>query len=320
MNDVYEWTPDGPRSLAALLDVLAVQRAAGATLVTTNGCFDLLHAGHAAFLNAARAQGDLLVVGLNSDASVRQLKGAGRPITSESDRAALLAALRAVDHVVVFDAPTPEALLEQLQPDIHCKAGDYTVESLPETATVRAGGGVVRILPLLDGRSTSRIVARALAHDDAAASTANAGPLELMLDSANLVRQTGYALREQLGAVASMVRVALAQGNNVTVCGNRASGAIVAAAGLDYRVYLPPGKRGDLIFVVLADDTPEELPRVVTAAQARGITAIALLGAAPSPIDAIADMCLRVPSADPARTRLAMVAALRTIGEMAGAV
>ena len=130
----------------------------GRRLVFTNGVFDLLHAGHVRYLAQARALGELLVVGLNSDASARALgKGPNRPINREEDRAAVLAALRSVDGVVLFDEPTPEALIAVLKPETHVKGGDYRAEDLPEAATVQSYGGEIVILPLLKGRSTTQL-------------------------------------------------------------------------------------------------------------------------------------------------------------------
>lgn len=128
-------------------------------LVFTNGVFDILHAGHVSYLQSASQLGDFLVVGLNTDASVRRLgKGEDRPINPLEDRAAVLAALRCVDAVVSFDENTPEALISQLKPEVHVKGGDYDAESLPETPIVRSYGGEVVILPLLAGRSTTTIL------------------------------------------------------------------------------------------------------------------------------------------------------------------
>lgn len=141
----------------ALLRVEAV-RARGGRVVATGGCFDLLHAGHVASLQAARRLGECLVVCLNSDASARRLKGAGRPVVAEEDRAAVLAALECVDAVVIFDEPTPEAVLSRLRPDIFAKGGDYAVADLPEAALLRSWGGEVVLLPYLEGRSTTRLL------------------------------------------------------------------------------------------------------------------------------------------------------------------
>lgn len=134
----------------------------GRRLVFTNGVFDLLHAGHVRYLAEARALGDLLIVGINSDASVRGLgKGPDRPINGQEDRIAVIEALRAVDGALLFEEATPLALIERLRPEVHVKGGDYRVETLPETPLVRGYGGEVIILPTLEGRSTTGILRRA---------------------------------------------------------------------------------------------------------------------------------------------------------------
>jgi D-beta-D-heptose 7-phosphate kinase / D-beta-D-heptose 1-phosphate adenosyltransferase len=149
--------PDHDRRAAA--DVLAEVRAAGGTVVATGGCFDLLHAGHIATLQAARRLGDCLIVCLNSDSSVRGLKGPDRPLVGQDDRSRLLAALDCVDAVVVFEESTPEAVLTWLRPDVWVKGGDYT--DPPEAELVRRWGGRCVIVPYLDGRSTTRMIAAA---------------------------------------------------------------------------------------------------------------------------------------------------------------
>jgi rfaE bifunctional protein nucleotidyltransferase chain/domain len=133
-------------------------RAAGGTVVATGGCFDLLHAGHVATLRAARALGDCLIVCLNSDRSVRRLKGAGRPVVSENERASLLGALDCVDAVLIFDEDTPEAVLRDLRPHVWAKGGDYGTAPIPETSVVERGGGRVVLLPYVDGYSTTRLI------------------------------------------------------------------------------------------------------------------------------------------------------------------
>jgi rfaE bifunctional protein nucleotidyltransferase chain/domain len=136
------------------------QAAAGRVVVFTNGCFDLLHAGHVRYLAWARAQGDALVVGLNSDDSVRGLKGAERPFSHFDDRAAVLAGLRSVDIVVGFSERTPEVLLDRIAPDIHVKSAQYRVDELPERYVVESHGGRILLAPHEAGKSTTDIVAR----------------------------------------------------------------------------------------------------------------------------------------------------------------
>jgi rfaE bifunctional protein nucleotidyltransferase chain/domain/rfaE bifunctional protein kinase chain/domain len=142
-------------------EVVRAVRARGGTVVATGGCFDLLHAGHVRMLETARALGDCLVVCLNSDASVRRLKGPGRPLVQAADRAGVLLALGAVDAVVVFDEDTPAAALERLRPDIFAKGGDYTLDALPEAALVAGWGGQTVTLPYVVGRSTTHILEEA---------------------------------------------------------------------------------------------------------------------------------------------------------------
>ncbi|MFZ4507414.1 MAG: D-glycero-beta-D-manno-heptose 1-phosphate adenylyltransferase [Fimbriimonas sp.] len=144
--------------LLTLDEVLALR--AGRRLVFTNGVFDVLHSGHVRYLAEARALGDLLIVGMNADATVRQLKGPTRPIHTIADRAFVLSALRSVDGVVEFEERTPEALIAILKPEIHVKGGDYREEDLPEARIVRGYGGEVVLLPFSDGHSTTGILAK----------------------------------------------------------------------------------------------------------------------------------------------------------------
>ncbi len=130
----------------------------GKKVVFTNGCFDILHVGHLRYLTEAKEQGEILFVGVNSDESVRRLKGPTRPINSELDRAEMLAGLKPVDYVVVFTEDTPVELISELKPSIHVKGGDYKKEDLPETEVVEKNGGEVRILGLVEGKSTTNVV------------------------------------------------------------------------------------------------------------------------------------------------------------------
>jgi rfaE bifunctional protein nucleotidyltransferase chain/domain len=138
-------------------------RAARRVVVFTNGCFDLLHVGHVRNLEAARGQGDMLLVGINTDRSVRALKGTGRPIVPERQRAEVVAALASVSYVVLFDEPTAETLIERLRPDVYCKGEEYAPPNgrpIPEASIVRAYGGRLAYLPLVPNSSTTDIVER----------------------------------------------------------------------------------------------------------------------------------------------------------------
>ena len=149
------------RDLDALRSRVEFHRSQGRRIVFTNGCFDIIHRGHITYLDRAKELGDLLIVGVNGDDSVRRLKGEGRPINGLDDRLAVLEALSCVDHVVAFDEDTPEALLETVRPDVFAKGGDYSRSTLPEAELVERLGGTVQILPLVDERSTTGIIARA---------------------------------------------------------------------------------------------------------------------------------------------------------------
>jgi rfaE bifunctional protein nucleotidyltransferase chain/domain len=138
----------------------AAFRATGKKLVVTNGCFDILHLGHVTYLESARQLGDALLVGVNDDVATRQLKGAGRPVNSETDRAAVLAALASVDGVCIFTDPTAVKFLAAARPDVYVKGGDYTLDTLnqEERRTVESAGGKIMIIPLVAGKSTTALL------------------------------------------------------------------------------------------------------------------------------------------------------------------
>jgi D-glycero-beta-D-manno-heptose 1-phosphate adenylyltransferase len=148
-----------------LVEQVARNKARGLTHAFANGCFDLLHVGHVRYLEAARREADRLIVAINDDRAVRDLKGPGRPILAAADRAELVAALRAVDYVVVFDEPTVAPLLTLLQPEVHCKGTDYTVDTVPERDTVRAYGGRIAIVGDPKDHSTRDLLGRIRASD-----------------------------------------------------------------------------------------------------------------------------------------------------------
>ena len=143
-----------------LLRARAGLRAEGRRLVFTNGCFDILHVGHVRYLAAARALGDALIVAVNSDRSVRALKGAGRPVMNEGERAEILAALAVVDLVTVFDEDSPRQIISELLPDVLVKGGDYRVDEIHGREEVESAGGRVLALPFVDGASTTGVIER----------------------------------------------------------------------------------------------------------------------------------------------------------------
>lgn len=130
----------------------------GKKTVFTNGCFDILHVGHVRYLTAAKNFGDVLIVGLNTDESVKKLKGASRPVNNQNDRAEVLLGLKAVDHVIFFGEDTAENLIAELHPDVYVKGGDYTLETLPEAKIVKAYGGQIELVKLVEGKSTTNII------------------------------------------------------------------------------------------------------------------------------------------------------------------
>ena len=151
------------KTLPQLRRIVARERGLGRTSVLANGGFDLVHAGHVRYLQAARKEGDILIVALNSDASVRRLKGPGRPVLPQAERAAIIAAFGCVDYVTVFDEPNVENILLALKPDVHAKGSDYTKKTVPERETVRAYGGRIAIAGGPKIRSTSEVIPRILA-------------------------------------------------------------------------------------------------------------------------------------------------------------
>jgi D-beta-D-heptose 7-phosphate kinase/D-beta-D-heptose 1-phosphate adenosyltransferase len=150
------------KNLDALLAITAEERARGKKIVFTNGCFDLLHVGHVKYLQKARSFGDILILGLNSDASIRRLKGEKRPLICEEERAHILAALDCISYIVIFENDTPLELIQAIQPDILVKGGDYTLEGVVGREIVEAAGGRVELVTFVDGKSTTNIIEKVL--------------------------------------------------------------------------------------------------------------------------------------------------------------
>ena len=143
-----------------LQELLKELRKAGKVIVTTNGCFDILHVGHVRYLETTKKFGDVLIVALNSDKSVKSIKGEGRPINNEEDRAEILCALKSVDYVVLFDEDSPAKLIAEIKPDVHTKGADYTMETLPEAKIITENGGRVEFISFVEGKSTTSTIAK----------------------------------------------------------------------------------------------------------------------------------------------------------------
>ena len=139
----------------------------GRTIVTTNGCFDILHVGHVRYLQATKAFADVMIVCLNSDVSVKKIKGPDRPINNENDRAEILCALECVDYVVLFDESSPVDLLCEIKPDVYTKGADYTIETLPEAKPVMQNGGRVEFISFVEGKSTTNVIKKIEEHSHA---------------------------------------------------------------------------------------------------------------------------------------------------------
>ncbi|MFO0728564.1 MAG: SIS domain-containing protein [Myxococcota bacterium] len=318
------------RELAATLDA---HRRAGRRIVTTNGCFDGLHAGHLSFLERARGLGDVLVVGINSDASVSRLKGPDRPRMPASDRVRLLRALRPVDHVVVFDDDLPLGFLDAVRPHLHVKGGDYDPERMPETRLVRQNGGEVRVLPLVEGKSSTLtyMPEAALAASDPRARTI----LLECLRWSNLVRQTGYALSGRILEAALLLHQTLDSGGKILVAGNGGSACdadhfaaeiigrfrrvrdgaavvslvqgagVLTSLGNDFgfgdifrRQLIALGQPQDSFLAISTSGKSENILRALTEARSRQIKTILLTGKSGGPARALADLVLDVPSDD----------------------
>lgn len=230
----YFWHDGEKKPIQQLSDLREKWRKEGKEVVTTNGCFDLIHPGHAQFLSTARNEGDILVVGINSDKSVNTLKGPGKPILKEEERAEMLSALKSVDAVLVFDDLLPNSFLEAVKPDIHCKAADYSEDSLPEAEMIKKMGGKISILPLVDGFSSTHLMERILSAQKVQSTGTGSGSREsdvdeqvltYLLSSSNIFRQTAYSLKDSISKASEIVIKTLKSRNKILLCGNGGSAA-----------------------------------------------------------------------------------------------
>jgi D-sedoheptulose 7-phosphate isomerase len=324
---------EGP-AWAALQRLAENARRRGEALVTTSGCFDLLHPGHVRLLEQARAMGDLLIVGLNGDASIRALKGPARPLLPETVRAEMLLALRSVDGVVIFDELTPVRLLDRLRPAIHCKGGDYRASELPERQTVERHGGAIRIVPRIPEFATSALVEDIRARPQSSPSRPShpycRQAAELLF---TVAAELGGAIEEEGRRLAAV----LERGGTILCCGNggsaadaqhlagelvgrftmirpglralalSADSAVVTCIGNDFgfekvfsRQVQALGRPGDALVLISTSGNSPNMVEAARAARALGITTIGLTGEAGGQMRRDLDHCVCIPSRDTA--------------------
>ncbi len=342
-------------TLISLEEAVGIRRQAkraGRSVVFTNGCFDLLHRGHVEYLEQAKTYGQLLLVGLNSDRSVRALKGPGRPVSNEADRAAVLSALACVDHVLIFDEPTPARVIERLVPDVLAKGGDWSVERIVGREVVEAAGGrVVSISSSVPEYSSTRLMehARAEAWGPAEQSAGIRLVVERLRDSALTKHTLAQTLAADIAAAAQSVADALRRGNKILLCGNGGSAADaqhIAAelvgrfevereglpavalttdssaltsiandcgfAMLFARQVVALATAGDVLLAISTSGNSANVVCAVEAAKSRGLTTIGLLGKGGGRLAELVDQALVVPASNTARIQEAHI----TIGHI----
>jgi len=307
-------------------------------IVFTNGCFDLIHPGHVDLLKRARALGTRLIVGINSDNSVRRIRGESRPFTSENDRSAVLLGLESVDEVRIFDELTPERLIEELRPDVLVKGGDWAENEIIGSTFVKRSGGEVHSLPLLDEYSSTRIVESILRTAEQGAAPVSAGiAAESLTQHADVFSRLG-AIIPVVEKTAEMIADTFERGNKVLICGNGGSAAdaqhlaaefvgryeaerkglpaialttdtsAITALANDYsfdRIFSRQvealASEGDLLIGISTSGNSPNVIAAVMAARDRGCTVIGMTGASGKKLASLCDECVVVPATRTAR-------------------
>jgi D-sedoheptulose 7-phosphate isomerase len=337
-----------PIDTERLLALRREWRRAGTTVVFTNGCFDLLHRGHVDLLRRARALGDVLVVGINGDASVAAIKGPGRPLVAAADRAAVLAALEAVDHVAVFDETTPARLIAALEPDVLVKGGDWPVDRIVGADEVQRRGGRVVSLPVLPGYSTTALVERLRGEPRPPAGDED-GPLGGLAESIRVKERLLAECGDAIVRTAGLLADAVLGGHKVLLFGNGGSAAeaqhlaaeltgrfvkdrralpalalttdtsALTAIGNDAgfeRVFARQVEAlaapGDLVVALSTSGRSPNVLAAVMAARRRGCAVLGITGARGQPLAGLCDAAVLVPSESTARVQEASL----TIGHL----
>jgi len=322
-------------------------------VVFTNGCFDLIHPGHIDLLNKAKALGDTLVVGLNSDASVRQMKGVGRPVVSQEARKAVLLGLKAVDEVVIFDELTPENIIREIRPSILVKGGDWPVDQIVGAEFVRENGGEVVSIPLVDGFSTSAILAE-LNTDRAATAAANADAVSVSIkEHCEVFAAFEDAVGEAVRNSAKLISEAFTSGGKVLICGNGGSAADAQHIAAEFvgryeteRIALPAialttdtsaltalandydferifarqvealGREGDCLIAISTSGNSPNVLAAVMSARSRGMKVIGFTGSNGKRLAGLSDIAIMVPSTRTARIQEGHITAAHIICEL----
>jgi rfaE bifunctional protein nucleotidyltransferase chain/domain len=249
MNDrCYEWTITGSKPISEFEKKLNAYRAQGKTIVTANGCFDLLHFGHLSLLMGAKSLGDILIVGVNSDRIVKKIKGADRPVFLEKERASLLVSLEYVDHVIVYDDILPNDLLGRIRPDTHCISGEYAQKKLPEKAIVEISGGKIEVLPFIPGYSTTNIIQKIDRHqiDPGAQASPSKGKdaiTDYLFESSNHIRCLAYQHGDTLTRIAGQMANVIKSNKKIIFCGDVGSDADAQRFATELNRRFSPGSK-----------------------------------------------------------------------------
>jgi rfaE bifunctional protein nucleotidyltransferase chain/domain len=352
MNDrCYEWTISGSKLISEFEKKLDDYRAQDKKIITANGCFDIFHFGHLSLLTEAKSLGDVLIVGVNSDRTVRKIKGAGRPIFPEKERASLLVSLEFVDHVIIYDDILPNELLGTIRPDIHCISGEYSDTKLPEKDIVESFGGKVKVLSFIPGHSTTNIIQKI--HQHTTDSDAQASPskgkdaiTDYLFESSNSIRCLAYQHSETLLHMAELMVNVIRTNGKIIFYGNGGSEAeaqrfaaelirrfvprekpfpVIALSGdrsevsntdkdyVFFRQLEAVGKPGDLLVILSTNGESKDVIMAGDAARGIGMQIIGFTGNANSYPHGLWDEILSVDSNKPTIIQQSFMAACNSI-------
>ena len=322
-------------------------------VVFTNGCFDIIHPGHIDLLNKAKALGDKLIVGLNSDSSVRQMKGSGRPVVSQEARKAVLLGLKAVDDVVVFDELTPEKVIEGLRPDVLVKGGDWPLDQIVGAEFVKANGGEVVSIPLVEGFSTSTLIESLKDENPSVKKSVDDAVSASISEHREVFDAFEDAVGEAIRNTATLISTTFSTGGKVLICGNGGSAADAQHIAAEFvgrydteRIALPAialttdtsaltalandydferifarqvealGREGDCLIAISTSGNSPNVLVAVMAARSRGMKIVGFTGANGKRLAGLSDVAIMVPSERTARIQEGHITAGHIICEL----